>query len=372
MATADIIVSGHLCLDLIPRMEQVPLSALSMPGQLSEVGPMDMSTGGAVSNTGQTLYILGVKVRLLATVGDDLIGQTIIRIIAARDPALTRHFSVIHGQPGSYTIILSPERVDRIFLHCPSTHTLFDVDNIDYTLLEGAKIFHFGYPPVTPRLTDNEGVGLQTMYRRAQAMGVVTSLDMTLPDANGPSGQVNWVRVLHNTLPYVDIFLPSIEETVFSLRRADFDAWVGRDFYNHLTAEYLRNLADELLSLGVAITGFKIGRLGIYIRAAGADRLQKLAHLPLKVNDWANCEVYHPAFVVNVVGTTGAGDSAYAGFLAALLRGLSPEKAVRWACAVGACNVEAADATSGISTWEETQARLNTGWPARPERVPGF
>ncbi|MBZ0289664.1 MAG: carbohydrate kinase family protein, partial [Anaerolineae bacterium] len=340
--------------------------------QLSEVGPMDMSTGGAVSNTGQTLYILGVNVRLLATVGDDLIGQTITRIIAARDPALTRHFSVIPGQPGSYTIILSPERVDRIFLHCPSTHSLFDVNSIDFTLLEGAKIYHFGYPPVTPRLTANAGAGLRAMYQRAQAMGVVTSMDMTLPDANGPSGQVNWVAVLRNTLPYVDIFLPSIEETVFSLRRSDFDAWVGRDFYSHLTADYLRDLADEILSLGVAITGFKIGKLGIYIKTASADRIRKLACLPLNAVEWGNREVYHPAFVVNVVGTTGAGDSAYAGFLAALLRGLSPDEAARWACAIGACNVEAADATSGIRTWAATQARLDSGWPPRTERLSGL
>lgn len=372
METADVVVSGHLCLDLIPRMDRVPLSNLSVPGQLAEVGPLDVSTGGAVSNTGQTLYILGVNVRLLATLGDDLIGQMISRIIAARDPVLTRFFSVIPGHPSAYTIILSPERVDRIFLHCTGTFTLFDIDSIDFTLLEGAKIFHFGYPPVTPRLTANGGIGLQTMYQRAKAMGVVTSLDMTLPDANGASGQVNWVEVLHNTLPYVDVFLPSIEETVFALRRRDFDAWVGKDFYSHLTADYLGGLADEILGLGVAVTGFKIGRFGIYVRTAEAKRLEKLPHLPLNINEWANRELYHPAFKVNVVGTTGAGDAAYAGFLAALLRGLSPYEAVRWSCAVGACNVEAADATSAIRTWEATQARLDAGWPVSQERVPGF
>jgi sugar/nucleoside kinase (ribokinase family) len=159
---------------------------------------------------------------------------------------------------------------------------------------------------------------------------------------------------------------------VFSLRRRDFDAWVRKDFYSHLTADYLRDLADEILSFGVAITGFKIGKLGVYIKIASAERIRKLSRLPLITEDWANREVYHSAFVVNVVGTTGAGDSAYAGFLASLLRGLSPYEAARWACAVGACNVEAADATSGILTWENTQARLDAGWSLRLERVPGF
>jgi hypothetical protein len=33
--------------------------------------------------------------------------------------------------------------------------------------------------------------------------------------------------------------------------------------------------------------------------------------------------------------------------------------------AVGACNVEAADALGGIRTWEETLARIASGWPRR-------
>lgn len=372
MEPVEIVVSGHLCLDLLPRMADVPLNRISEPGQLSEVGPLDISTGGVVANTGLALHRLGVNVRLLATVGDDLIGQMILRILAARDPALTQFISVIPDQPGSYTVILSPERVDRIFLHCPSTNSLFGIDNINFELLEGTRIFHFGYPPVMPRLTDNNGAGLREMYRRIRALGVVTSLDMTLPEVNGPSGRVNWVAVLHNALSYVDIFVPSIEETVFSLRRADFDAWGSKDIYRHLTAAYLRDLADEILSLGAAITGFKIGRLGLYLRTGSADRIRQLTRLPLNASEWANREVYVPAFAVNVVGTTGAGDSAYAGFLAALLRGLPPDAAARRACAVGACNVEAADATSGVRAWSETETRLNAGWPVRDERVPGF
>jgi hypothetical protein len=36
------------------------------------------------------------------------------------------------------------------------------------------------------------------------------------------------------------------------------------------------------------------------------------------------------------------------------------------AAAVGACNVEAADAVSGVRSWEETTARVQAGWPRRP------
>jgi hypothetical protein len=57
-----------------------------------------------------------------------------------------------------------------------------------------------------------------------------------------------------------------------------------------------------------------------------------------------------------------------------LLRGRSPEEALMYACAVGACNVEAADALSGLQTWEETELRIKNGWPRFPTRInePGW
>ena len=63
------------------------------------------------------------------------------------------------------------------------------------------------------------------------------------------------------------------------------------------------------------------------------------------------------------MGTTGAGDATIAGFLTALLRDVPPERALAIAAAVGACNVEAADAVSGVRSWEETLARIDAGWP---------
>jgi len=36
----DVIVSGHLCADLIPAMPDIPVSALAAPGKLFEVGMM--------------------------------------------------------------------------------------------------------------------------------------------------------------------------------------------------------------------------------------------------------------------------------------------------------------------------------------------
>jgi len=365
----DILVGGHLCLDLIPGMSHVTANDMVTPGRLYSIDPIAVSTGGAVSNTGLALHRLGVNVQLLATVGDDLIGQMILMYLRQRDPKLADLIKIKSGQPSSSTIALSPANADRTFLHCTGTNDNFGVKDIDFELVRRAKIFHLGYPTLLPHLVESDGEDLQAIYANAKAIGVVTSLDMAQPDPNGPIAHLNWQRIFERTLPNVDIFLPSIEEILLTLRRDDYDRWIP-NILRHLTKSYLCELADEMLAKGVVITGFKLGEMGMYLRTGKAELFPRLARLNLDIHEWANQELWLPAFQVNVVGTTGAGDSAYAGFMTALLHNSSPLEALRWACAVGACNVEAPDATSGIRTWAETEARLATDWPTRPERLP--
>jgi sugar/nucleoside kinase (ribokinase family) len=367
----DVIVSGHLCLDLIPEIDNVPLQALATPGRLYESGPMRFSTGGAVSNTGLALHRLGVPVGLMAAIGDDLLGQAILSIIRARDESLTELITVQPGLVSSYTVVLAPGKADRIFLHHTGPNQVFGFHTLDFDILARTRIFHLGYPPLLPRLVAAGGREMQQIYQQVKSLGVVTSLDMTLPDPGGPSGRADWGAIMDNTLPYVDIFIPSIEEIIFMLRRSDFDNW-GGNVLNHLSQSYLSALADELLARGVAITGFKLGEMGIYLKTAGADRLRQLNHLNLDATAWGSVEMWQPAFEVDVAGTVGAGDAAYAGFLGALLRAMPPAQSLRWACAVGACNVEAADSISGVRSWSETQDRLQAGWPARRRILPGM
>jgi sugar/nucleoside kinase (ribokinase family) len=364
----EIIVCGHLCLDLIPQMENISAQAMLAPGKLLEVGPLSFSTGGLVSNTGIVLKRLGVNVGLMANVGDDLIGQIIVGSLRERDPSLVQHIKVQSGQAGSYTLVLSPERSDRTFLHCTGTNSVYEASDIDYAALTNAKIFHFGYPPLLPRLVENNGRGLTEVYQRAKATGIVTSLDMVVPDPQSATGRADWRQILTNTLPYVDIFLPSIEEILFMLHRDDYERWQGNIMEN-LSASYLSNLTDELLGMGVVIAGVKLGPMGLYLKTADQAKFERLRPLPLDISSWANIACWQPAFQVDVVGTTGAGDAAYSGFMASLLRGFGPEEVLRWACAVGACNVEAADSTSGVRTWQEIQKRLEAGWSLRGERL---
>ena len=83
---------------------------------------------------------------------------------------------------------------------------------------------------------------------------------------------------------------------------------------------------------------------------------------PADPSVWADLELRSACFEVGVVGTTGSGDATIAGFLASVLKGLSPQGAITTAVAVGACNVEASDALSGLRSWDETLSRVRGGW----------
>src|SRR6185436_13039108 len=181
----DILVGGHLCLDLIPGMNHVSAQDMTIPGRLYMIDPIAVSSGGAVSNTGLALHRLGVNVQLLATVGDDLIGQMILMYLRRRDPKLAELIKVKSGQPSSSTIALSPSNTDRTFLHCTGTNDSFGVDDINFELVQQAKIFHLGYPTLLPHVVEDDGEDLQAIFAKAKATGVVTSLDMAQPDPNG-------------------------------------------------------------------------------------------------------------------------------------------------------------------------------------------
>ncbi len=357
----DVVVCGHLCLDLLPQMNHLPLNVLSSPGQLFEVGNLQLSTGGAVSNTGLALHRLGVDVRLMAKVGDDFIGRATLDFLRTRDSVLIEALKVDPSQGSAYTIVLEPEHVDRIFLHCTGPNQTFSSSDIDFDIVAQARLFHLGYPTLLPHFLEDEGRELSNLFYQVQQRGVITSMDMTLPDPDGVGGKVDWQRFLQRVLPYVDIFVPSLDEALFMLRRADYDRF-KESFVVREKRDYIHSLADELLALGdCALIGFKLGEAGLYLRSNRQMRLSSLMQ-KIDITTWTQKEVWQPAFEVSVSGTTGAGDAAYAGLIAALLRGGSIEDAARMAAAVGACCVEAPDATSGIQTWEATQQRINQGW----------
>ncbi len=363
--TLEVAVAGHIALDLLPDMSSLRPEEVIGAGKVFEIGRIAYSTGGAVSNTGLALHRLGVDVGLQALVGDDWVGRAIIDYVRGFGNALGDHIQVMPGGASPYTIVIEPRGADRALLTHTGVYNDYALDNIDLELVAGCKLFHLGYPTLLPRLFADAGAGLLDILRAVKDRGAVASIDMSLPPPDSPSGRANWRAILVRCLPWIDVFVPSIEEIMFMLRRADLDAW-GDSLFDSLNADYLTGLADELIAMGAGIAGFKLGERGLFLRCAGdRARLAFLSRLGQSPAAWAGARVWQPAFQVVVAGTTGAGDAAYAGLLASLLRGLGPAACARMACAVAACNVEAADATTGVRSWGATEARLAAGWPTR-------
>lgn len=365
-----VIVAGHICLDIIPQLSGISRAAFEQsftPGHLVECGPAALSTGGAVSNVGLALHRLGIPTRLMGKIGADLFGQAVRQIVEAHGPGLADGMIVDRAATTSYTVIINPPEVDRIFLHYAGPNDTFAAADVRYDLAAAADLFHFGYPPLMRRMYQDGGRELVEILQRVCSGGTTTSLDLTFPDPAAPAGRADWKAILRQSLPFVDIFLPSIEEVLFMLRRPTYEALrkqYGADLLQGITPELLSDLAEELLALGVKIVGLKLGDRGFYLRTAGRAAIADLGRAaPTDPAAWADRELWSPCFRVEVVGTTGAGDATIAGFLAALLRGLGPAEAVTAAVAVGACNVEAADALSGLRPWDETMRRVATGWP---------
>jgi len=360
-------VAGHVCLDIIPTFNLKKLNSNNwlIPGTLNEVGPAIISTGGAVANTGIALRTLGVDVKLMGKIGDDLFGTTTLNYFNQIEDNFGKYMTVASGESSSYTIVLSSEHLDRVFLHCSGTNDTFTIDDIDFSQLEDVDIFHFGYPPLMYQMYTNEGLMLSNVFKKAKQMDVITSLDMAMPDSDSKSGQVDWKIILRHTLPYVDIFLPSIEEILMMLRPAKYKEFQSKagsdDILSYINGDLLTSLADDLLQKGAKTIVFKLGEHGLYLRTTTeAEMVWTNIFPPVIRKKWINREVIIPSFKVKVAGTTGAGDCTIAGFLASITHHLSPEEALNYAIGAGSNNVQKADATSGMVSWNTLNKQIKT------------
>ena len=150
MSGLKIVAAGHVCLDIIPTfLRGAPtIDAVMQPGKLVEMGPAVLSTGGAVSNTGLALKRLGLPVRLMGKVGDDAFGMAVRDYFRRLDETLVETMIVDPSVATSYTVVISPPGIDRIFLHCPGANDTFGADDVTPSLLADMQLFHFGYPPL--------------------------------------------------------------------------------------------------------------------------------------------------------------------------------------------------------------------------------
>lgn len=420
--STTIVVAGHACVDITPRvLQRVPVDQLLHPGRLLATGPAEFGVGGAVPNVACALSVLlrhtaGVgaaaatpaaavapsphtprvaaavaspsppRIVAVAPVADDDFGVVLRRQLkrwnvaddgivtvpapppSATAPTTTGPHAPRFSHCTSYSVILSPPGADRCILHCPGVNDAVAPSVLaPHVPWADAGVLYVGYPPLLAQWIQRDGAPLRAFLDRAVAQRVTTVLDMTSVDTEATS--INWSALFRTVLPAVAFFAPSIEEIthcrVVPLTAAEWAAstGAGNDASVMYTLGHLRRVAHVLLECGAAVVVLKLGPRGMYLktRATAGEHLGRGA-AACDAAAWNGAEVYAPCFDVAVAGTTGAGDCAVAALMVAVCAGFGPSQALQFACAVGAFNVEAVDAVSGLAPVADVLGRIRGGW----------
>lgn len=345
-----IISAGHICLDITPhfaKTETRTMAEMMLPGQLINMEGVTVRAGGSVANTGLALYKLGNQVSLICKTGQDAFGEMIATLL--QQPQVSLHRSMSDCAPTSYSIVMTPPGTDRIFLHDAGANREFCKSDIDLQELEGASIFHLGYPPLMQMLYQEDGNHLVEIFKQAKQKNLLTSLDMAAIDPHSTVGRVNWQTILQKVVPLVDYFMPSVEELAFMIDRPLYDAWVEKAHHQDVIAainieQDLPRLGAQLMAFGAHHVLIKCGETGIYFKDHQLELFE---------------ESFQPR---QVVCTTGAGDTAIAGFLTGIAQNATINDCLKLACAVGAICVESFDVFEQLPPVNEIFAHMKDGW----------
>lgn len=308
-----VLVAGHLCLDFIPSLSEDPGRE---PGALYLIGPMEVRLGGAVHTTGAALATLGVQVRLAACVGTDALAS-VQRDLLQRKGLDTSALIEVDSST-SYSIVVQPPGRDRTFWHHTGCNDHFDGAGVD---LEEVEVVHLGYPSLLPGLLREDGMPLRRLLDQAHARSVVTSLDLavvpSVPQAERAAQASTWRRFLDTIAPATDILTPSID---------DLESVVHWGLGGNAAA--LELASHRLIEAGVAVVMVTGGAAGLHVASTPDGtrlaRFPRLAHLAETAGE---SHFIAPVPPQRIAGTTGAGDTATAAFLATLLDGGSLQEA---------------------------------------------
>ncbi len=322
-------VAGYLCLDIYPDLRKGAFAFT--PGALREMGKAPRVTaGGAVGNTGRALCRLDVPTRLGAVTGDDLFGEVLGSLLKRTAGAGELCLAMLPGESSACSIVLSPEREDRMFLAWRGVNDRLSSESFPPEFLRGLRIFHFGYPPLCRGMALQNGAELKRLFARCRAAGILTSLDMSLPSPGTFSYELDWKMFLANVLPETDLFCPSLDEIRFMLQTPAADAG---------------ELSDRLFDLGANTVFLKLGKEGAELRTADTDRVEE-CFARFGRNRWRGLCCRIAPRPVAVVQSSGAGDAAVAGLLAAVRSGHGGVEAAEFAVRLAETVVAGREITS--------------------------
>lgn len=274
------VAAGHVCIDItpiFPKGMRDKAENILLPGKLIHVDGADIHTGGSVSNTGTAMKLLGAEVRLAGKVGDDDFGKLVLQKLREWDA--DGDMIVSEKANTSYSVVLAIPGMDRIFIHDAGANDEFVSDDVEDELLEGAALFHFGYPPIMKKMYEGDGREMVKLFRRAKDAGAAVSLDMAAVDPASPAAAADWRRILEHVLPLVDFFVPSVEELCFMLDREMYEDWnrraAGGDLTDVISWEEVQRLGHACLDMGARVVLIKCGAPGIYYCTKPREELEE-------------------------------------------------------------------------------------------------
>lgn len=369
MKKYDAIIAGYLCMDMIPEFPghelSTGISCFLKPGKLIEIEGLEFNLGGVVANTGLAMKKFGKKVYLNGLIGNDFIGEIAKNMLDKYGLAEGIKITELAGT--AFGIVLAPPDVDRIFLESPGCSKIFDIDFIDFKAVSESRLFHFGYPPLLREFYLNEGKQLQDMFAKVQQMGVNTSLDFSLPDLQSDSGRQDWLQIMKGVLPLTDIFVPSLEEVLQIMKPDEYARIISSagnsEIIDLIPISIIRDIGRTIIDLGAKVLLIKAGHRGIYLLTGDVSPLNQKEGFNLSGANWNHRELWCDAYPVDaekVINATGAGDTAAAAFLSAILDGLMPETALKLAAIAGRNNLYCRDIYLEISEWQEMELELTS------------
>jgi sugar/nucleoside kinase (ribokinase family) len=145
-------------------------------------------------------------------IGGDAFGDIVHAKLSGLSPQAAQSLKRTTTENTSYSVVLSPPGVDRIFLHHAGCNDSFGAEDIELDEVADADLFYFGYPPLMRRTFEDGGAALAERLREIKKLGLTTVLDMAMPDPGAESGRSDWRVFLERVLPHIDFFMPSLEE----------------------------------------------------------------------------------------------------------------------------------------------------------------
>ncbi|GLQ94323.1 carbohydrate kinase family protein [Dyella acidisoli] len=301
----SILVVGEINVDFVFK----GCHALPTPGKEVLADDFVMTPGSSSMICAMGLARLGNQVAFHGCLGADASGTFCMQ--AMRDAGIdVSSLHPSHALRTGVTASLSTPQ-DRALVTFAGAMSELRAEDIDDAQLASATHLHVSSYYLQKGLRP----GCRELFARAKSAGLTTSLDPGFDPAQ------QWGDDLLETLGEVDVFLPNEQELLAITACNDLQA------------------ALRFVQNGRTRTVVKRGREG---------------SASLHEGQWLNV----PAYPIEAIDTTGAGDSFDAGFLHAWLRGLEWLDCMRWGSACGSLSTRGVGGTTRQATASEAAALI--------------